>query len=296
MNTSSQEPIFPPDWSLDAVIRPGQMPAWEGREAIGDIDWSRPRLSALWLLCNLCQLSYSATKENLDRRLARAGLPPSELWLQRGSQNVYGIRCHGARILIFQGSTGLECLRFDLRCKPQLDPASGLRVHGGFLEAWHLLAAEVLAWAAADDPLPLIAAGHSLGGALAALAALRLPQSHRFSVGFGAPRVLVAADAAKYAAPYFRLRNHSDPVAILPPAWMGFEHVGRELWLGPDLRLCPGSEETFRSALGQELRHPFRAWRHGWNASPLRCLSDHAPLNMARGLMGSLRERGDREI
>jgi pimeloyl-ACP methyl ester carboxylesterase len=296
MNTSSQPQLFLPDWSLDAVIRPGQMPAWEGRDSLGDIDWSRPRLSALWFLCNLSQLSYSATQESLDLRLARAGLPPSELWLQRGSQNAYGIRCHGARILIFQGSTGLECLRFDLQCKAALDAASGLRVHGGFLGAWKLLEAEVLEWAAADSSLPLISAGHSLGGALAALAALRLPQNHRFSVGFGAPRLVVAADAARYAAPYFRLRNHNDPVANLPPPWMGFDHIGKELWLGPDLRLKAGEGETFWSSLGEELRHPFRAWRHGWNASPLRCLSDHAPLNMARGLMGSLREMGDREI
>ncbi|MEN9359500.1 MAG: hypothetical protein RL095_1035 [Verrucomicrobiota bacterium] len=287
---------FKADWSLDAVIRPGQAPAWEGKETLGELSWEKPRLSSLWFLCNLCQLSYSASRERLDLRLGRAGLPPVELWLQQGSQNAYGLRCQGARLLIFQGSTGLECLRFDLKCTPRRDRLSGLRVHGGFLSAWELLAEEVLAWARDDESLPLVVAGHSLGGALAALAAPALPTSLRYAVGFGAPRLVLADDAGRYGAPYFRLRNFDDPVARLPPRQLGFEHVGQELWLGADLRLRPPEEESFVLSLAEELRHPFRAWRRGWNASPLRCLSDHAPLNMARGLMGTLRECGDREI
>src|SRR5262249_37982085 len=113
-------------------------------------------------------------------------------------------------------------------------------VHQGFnaaLEgAWPQLAA-ALREAAAGAGAPLIVAGHSLGGALAALAALRLAQESVVAAdavySFGMPRVgspvfALAYDQMRGERPY-RLVHGEDLVPTVPPSNFNFRHVGRML-------------------------------------------------------------------
>src|SRR5271157_967339 len=102
----------------------------------------------------------------------------------------------------------------------------GARFHRGFMEALHeiwepLLAAITEAVEASDRPLWIT--GHSLGGALALLAAWRLQRNfitvHEV-VTFGAPMIgnEAAAEAfeQEFAGKIFRYVNFEDPVPLLP--------------------------------------------------------------------------------
>lgn len=83
--------------------------------------------------------------------------------------------------------------------------------------------------------------GHSLGGAIAGVVAAQLALWHEAPrvtgvYTFGAPRF--ADDTAArwldglYAGRYVRVEARRDRVPHLPPAWLGFRHVGEQVVIG----------------------------------------------------------------
>jgi len=119
---------------------------------------------------------------------------------------------------------------------PKVRGPRGL-VHRGFLEAmetiWSELVETLRTFRTADQGLWLT--GHSLGAALATLAAVRLEFETRFETSglytFGSPRV---GDArfrrfaeSRLGRRTFRFANYRDLVTRVPFEWMGYEHVGR---------------------------------------------------------------------
>lgn len=121
--------------------------------------------------------------------------------------------------------------------------------------------------------------GHSLGGGLAMLAALRLARSGRRVDGlvtFGQPRTGCPALARCLAGlPAVRVVNACDIVPRLPPEALGFEHGGRLEHLDAERWVRFGA--TVRDHLVQLPK----LLRHGLGAlTPLE-LIDHAPLNYA---------------
>lgn len=100
-------------------------------------------------------------------------------------------------------------------------------------------------------------AGHSLGGALATMAALDLRINLKLPdvrvISFGSPRVGNAVFAKwfdRHVGPHWRFTHNRDIVPSLPPVYMGFRHGAREIWV-VDLLLeghtlvgvCDGSGE-----------------------------------------------------
>lgn len=169
---------------------------------------------------------------------------------------------------------------------------SNCTVHMGFMASWRSARDVVLpALKAARErhpeyPIHLI--GHSLGGAVAALAALEL----RFSLGwtdltvttFGEPRVgnkglanyIDAAFGLKNGSvedaenlPYRRVTHVNDPVPLLPLSEWGFRpHAGEvyisksELQPAPeDLRLCHGDNDP--ECLGGAESEDWVTWAWG---------------------------------
>lgn len=127
--------------------------------------------------------------------------------------------------------------------------------HAGFTEALDSLWRDM---AAAIAPLnsPIFYTGHSLGAALATLAAARHPPSAVYT--FGSPRVGNQAFIASLSnVPIYRIVDDEDIVTTVPSEALGFRHVGTELRL---------------SSLGQTppLNHVF---------GPPKPLADHAPIN-----------------
>jgi triacylglycerol lipase len=118
-------------------------------------------------------------------------------------------------------------------------PDLGIVVHQGFhddAEAVWTFARPLL-----KPGLETRITGHSLGGALALLIAMRL-QTEGFPVGrivtFGQPKVTNAKGVDRFRdLPLLRIVNHDDPVPLLPWETRGaaeegfFRHLGAELWL-----------------------------------------------------------------
>ena len=110
-----------------------------------------------------------------------------------------------------------------------------VRVHRGFQEAYEAVHPRLLAWLEASDARSqeLVLAGHSLGGALSTLAAVKLQHlGWRVSavVTFGSPRVGHEGFKELYQRMELhtctaRFANQRDPVPCVPWEADGFEHA-----------------------------------------------------------------------
>ncbi|KAF3322842.1 Lipase [Carex littledalei] len=103
--------------------------------------------------------------------------------------------------------------------------------------------------------LPVMATGHSMGGALVAFCALDLVMNQGIEdvhlLTFGQPRIGNAAFAScfyKYIPNTFRIVHNRDIVPHLPPYysfyWKSYHHFPREVWLHDDSeQICDDSGE-----------------------------------------------------
>jgi len=136
----------------------------------------------------------------------------------------------------------LEDLSF-LHKKPFHDAIPGAEVHGGFLDAYMSIRAQVNAAGKVLTKLypnlPFVVTGHSLGAAIGTLAAadLAIEQSIPNPVElwtFGSPRVGNPVFSQyidkKYLHESFRVTNNRDPVPRLPPAFLNVQHIDTEYW------------------------------------------------------------------
>ena len=118
-----------------------------------------------------------------------------------------------------------------------------IAVHSGFYDAYSRVAdqvrSNVSALVAAYPTYSIGVTGHSLGAALATLAAVDLveesivPRSKMTVYHFGSPRVGNDGFASFYKdlVPHtFRLVNERDIVPSLPPQFLKFHHVATEVW------------------------------------------------------------------
>ncbi len=133
---------------------------------------------------------------------------------------------------------------------------SKVGIHEGFLEAFNSV------WSSISRELsglscPLFFTGHSLGAALATLAAAWHAPKALYT--FGSPRVGNEYFAATLASlPHYRVVDDEDVITTVPPEVLGFSHTGTELRLK-----APPQDET----LLDHLTHP------------PKFLADHAPIN-----------------
>lgn len=158
-------------------------------------------------------------------------------------------------VLVFRGSenvkdflTDLEVGKFSLRGYKN-------NLHEGFTEALNSV------WSDIDVELaqltcPVFYTGHSLGAALATLAAARRAPKALYT--FGSPRVGNKAFVNSLNdVPIYRIVDDEDVVTTIPPDKLGFQHVGTEYRL-----FAPDNEFA--------LQHLF---------NPPKPLADHAPVN-----------------
>ena len=180
-----------------------------------------------------------------------------------GTDAGYAYTRGAGAVLVFRG-TVLNRLRqwfatnFRMRCVG--DPGR----HLGFEQAWQRLRPQVQAWLQDHAPTgtPLYLSGHSLGGAIALLAAAELSDQHaiRAVVTFGAPRVGTAEfrDAylsrpwapARCGHPLRRLAHitrritHADDLVARVPPPPYFRHIGSEWRLDQEGLLFEGSSRS----------------------------------------------------
>jgi hypothetical protein len=178
-------------------------------------------------------------------------------------------------------------------------PASGRYVHRGFLIAldgmWAAIAAQLHRLQEENPARTFWFTGHSLGGALATLAAARFDNAQGLYT-YGCPYVGDAAFAAGFRVPAYRFVNNTDIVPRVPPRGpycppkidIGtYEHVGELRYLTEEGRLevNPSNWRRWESRIGGELRHVGEALRGIFHRHPLalapKDLNDHAPLYYA---------------
>jgi triacylglycerol lipase len=143
-------------------------------------------------------------------------------------------RRDGTIILAFAGTDPgmLKTVLTDLNTRPD---DSGM--HPGFRRALSAVWADLQTAVPAPNQNCLFVTGHSLGAALAVLTAFRLQTEAHITADaiytFGLPRVGGAPFGVGYepslGARTFRLVDGDDPVAAIPPSFLGFRHVGRRL-------------------------------------------------------------------
>jgi hypothetical protein len=197
-------------------------------------------------------------------------------------------RDDGTALLAFRGTQpgDVADLSTDLRANAVPWAESAGRVHAGFAAAARTLFPQVRGWIdqRKPDPTKMIFTGHSLGAALATLAATVWPTGRL--VTLGSPRVGDADFAATLsAANIVRFVNCCDVVTELPPPIGGYVHVGVGTYLKADgVRVeNPADDLIARDRQRGRLDYATRyAWRIG--SVLVRDLADHAPINYVRAL------------
>lgn len=119
----------------------------------------------------------------------------------------------------------------DLNMIKQAAVAGG-KVHGGFQKEVNDLWMDVLAEIEHNDQLKVrkdvYMTGHSLGAAMATIAATRYTPHELFT--FGSPRVGGPKFIRHIKCPHYRFMNNNDIVCRVPPAWLGFRHHGKMIY------------------------------------------------------------------
>ena len=177
----------------------------------------------------------------------------------------------------FRGTAGLRDVATDLMTWHK-HWAPGGRVHAGFAGAlakvWPRLVPQL-----ADRIGRLLYTGHSLGAALATLAASLIAPDALHT--FGSPRVGDAAFARTLSG--VECRRHtgcSDLVCRVPPPWLGFVHVGDDAYFDRNGTMHANPDPSLIASDGAIARREYLrdyAWRLGnaWS----RRFADHAPVN-----------------
>lgn len=250
------------------LLRPGDAPSFFDRSPLPPFDPNANSYSVTnaWWMAELCRLIYRHDVEE-DKRLtplrstflSKAGLRQRIFFNapETGTQGflVESVQAPFFAALVFRGSEQeVKDVIADFKAIREPLGNQGASVHEGFEEALESVWAEV----AADlDKLkvPIFYTGHSLGAALATLAAARRRPNAAYT--FGCPLVgnEAFADSVKNI-PIYRVVDGSDVVTTLPPEGLGYRHAG-------ELHRIDG---VHKSSLIPFVRPP-------------KPLADHAPIN-----------------
>ena len=177
------------------------------------------------------------------RSQARAGTDVGALgledftWFAKRSTQAFSVVDTDLLYLAFRGTEADNPL--DWITDAKFAPASGVfgtSVHSGFREALDEVWDEILPVATAAGK-PLVVTGHSLGGALATLAAARLVDAGLQITAlhtYGQPRTGLRdfreAFDSKLDGVSYRFINHIDLVTRIPLLIQSYRHIGRRVY------------------------------------------------------------------
>jgi triacylglycerol lipase len=255
-----------------------------------------------WWLIDAAFLAYSAPAE-VEAAFARAGIVAKvQAFSSRVSTQCYVASANDWIVLAFRGTQvdhfwpSVMDWAIDARFVPAQD-RHGNWVHAGFLSAINEVWQDVVACIAglqAGLARPLWITGHSLGAALATLAANLCSDEHgllgiKGLYTFGSPRVGDDGFRARIPCPAWRFRNDSDIVTHVPLGLV-FRHVGELEFIDGGGTWHPGVsllQETLLEAsslqLGASDAHNISALLElsGSDVVLPGLLADHAPINYA---------------
>ena len=264
------------DASLEALANPG---------AAGDFfQRHRPRSQAAWC-AEFSRLAYGDLATVLERSLSSVGFKLIAAPFDRDGTQGYLAEGPDFAVLAFRGSDDVAAWATNLNARPAPWRGGG-NAHRGFAEALDAVWPEVEAGLARTAG-PLLLTGHSLGAALATLAASLRPEAALYT--FGSPRVGDGGfEAATRRRPGYAARyvNHRDVVCRVPSARLGYRHMG-EVHVIDRLGRVHERRPHHRSVT-ELLVSAFEGRR--WDLKALlrgglpRELTDHAPINYVSAL------------
>ena len=178
------------------------------------------KVSSLTKLIDTIAYDHDEERNQLESELKTIRIQLVETFDRSGTQAIL-VASHKFIALAFRGteSDKMEDIKTDLRAKTTQCETGG-KIHIGFQEAYEKVAVDIQA--KIDEPQfqekPLFITGHSLGGALAMIAAKKL--THKGGIAacytFGAPRVGDEEWISDIKTPVYRLVNAADCVPMLP--------------------------------------------------------------------------------
>lgn len=276
------------DNTWDAVFRPHLATSYfEAHGVLGlEPDGSRFAPLEAWWLAEMSRLVYRIDAD--DAREADGVRTRAAILRDVGFTEVAFVDAGGSQaaviapfsspdyvIVAFRGSDDLQAwAEFNAPVALAAWPAGG-KVHLGFKTAFEHV------WTPLQDHLPegvpRLYTGHSLGGALAALAVSVDAPSGGYS--FGAPRVGTREFAAGVEdGAFYRVVNHTDLVTELPP---GLTHVGQLHYIAHDGSILtePPADLVFTDRLRPDPTFDLRDLLRRQVTAPPQVIADHAPVN-----------------
>jgi triacylglycerol lipase len=267
--------MIPYDASRESLFHPGRAT---------NFFQAGPLTSDAALCAEMSRLAYVAADADLRAFLARASFSLVTSADVAGSQAFVAAR-GGDVVLAFRGTESDDPTDLGSDSDVALvDLDGGGHVHRGFLRALDAV------WPGVAPAIPagarVLVTGHSLGAALATLAALRRSGASLFT--FGSPRVGDTAFAGRPDhPPHERWVDCADIVTRIPPPGLGYAHTGTLHYLDRAGRHRGGIGDTEIDADRRHAETEYltkHAFREGTAA--MRDLADHAPINYVSGVAG----------
>ena len=275
------------DTTLAAVFHPEQQNPLDPALFAGKPD----ALSAE--LARLIYYAFPPDAARLNAALAALGLRDVQFFedAHTNTQAFAAIDSAGTGHVCFRGTQAKATdILADLRFLRRRWDRGG-SVHRGFAWAYGgkdgALRKALADWVAQANPARLIATGHSLGGALAALFASDHPAAELVTIGAPSPG---DADFATLfiARKVRRYRQCGDLVTRVSPEWFGYRQLPGLIYVdsagichdpAPDAAamaqdMAAGTRDYARLKAGQP------------NSAPSRSLADHAPINYLSAMLG----------
>lgn len=278
-----------PDPSIELVLRPESDTSYVHFENAAQHPFQPeaagvPRINAWWL----AEAALAAYWDPGDARaiFGRAGLDSEFLAVE--PTNCYVAWSDGFVIVAFRGTESDEWGDILDIANLRLVPWSTGRVHHGFREGidriWNALDAKLREL---DGTRAVWFAGHSLGAALAALAADRYGRARGIST-LGSPRVgdleFAAAFDRKLEGRSLRFVNDQDVVTHVPAflPHLPYKHVARRRFIAPDGTISdrgPAIKAFFAGLIGDPLHvlEVINGLATGVLRHPPEFLLDHMP-------------------
>jgi len=242
-------------------------------EVIQKLSWIKKSL----LFAELSRLSYAP--EEAVERIAYEGGFDSCQFVARDGAEAYVLGNRHDCIVVCRGTEPNQWndIRADANAWTVASDVG--RVHSGFNtevnDLWPRLE-QLLK----ENQRPIWFAGHSLGGAMAAVCAVRCnlspsPSEPQAIFSFGAPRVGDRRYASFLKIKHYRWVNNNDIVPRVPPRWLGYHHMGQEIYLNRHgkisyLRSWQRVQDRFRGLLAS-----LRVWKIDY-------FSDHSMVEYIR--------------
>jgi triacylglycerol lipase len=270
------------DKSWPAVVDPGQATdyfAVAGQRPRFDAQQSQWHAGNAWWCSEISRTIYR--RSDRQEWFAKVGLREVQFFDKRSTQAALLVAADAAAphaVLVFRGTNNLRDWYTNLRVAPQSWPAGG-SVHAGFAAALQKVWPQVCDNLASLS-LPTFVTGHSLGGALATLAATRVEFAAAYT--FGAPRVGDAAFWRTLRCPVHRVVHDRDIVPTLPPSSLGYQQGG-------NLHQIAEHGHVLRNPSHEELAAVAASLRNRHMLMPPAALSDHAPINYSAVLLAANR-------